>query len=164
MTHELVSADAFVRSRLTGHFIRPQNEAAYREWHSLKSHNILSAMSLTLGVLFTAGAAAAISNQDSLKGRALQVFPSARPLLMTTTFIARAIPIVTGILLLVPATRRAWTGKTYNMFAFTSMLLPILVESGAPAYMVAVPGARAGDGVTYGVTDTLGWPRDGASR
>ena len=65
------AADAFVRSRLTGKFINPQSEVAYREWHCLKSHSILSAMSLTLGVLFTAGAAVAIRNEDSLKGHAL---------------------------------------------------------------------------------------------
>ena len=124
------AADAFVRSWRTGHFLSPQSEAAFREWHALRSTSILCTMQLTLGSLFIIGAALAISSQDSLKGQAFTAFPSARPVLTTTSFISRTIPILSGILLLIPSTRRAWgTGKWYNMVTFTCVVLPVVVET-----------------------------------
>lgn len=130
LTEESWAADTFVRSRLTGHFLKPNIEKEYREWLSKKNVKGLCILMMMLGAILVVAAALAMNNVHSFKGMFLADYPEERGMVFMTTFVARGGLFVLGILLLVPSVRRVWTrtGKLYEWSTFVSLLFPVALE------------------------------------
>ena len=139
--------EEFRRSWLTGSFVRPATEIAYRDWHALHHRWTLCYMCFTLGIFFIGGAVVVARDSGPNMGlrHVMHDFPEVRTMTIATTCIARTMIVCIGFLLLAPTTRIMWTGSSYNWITFVCLLTPVVVET-VPIILIA--SARIAEGTT----------------
>ena len=119
------------RSRLTGHYLAPGMEDAYREWHAVLLRPRLIVIFGCVGAGFSVASLLVLQTQHSYKALIVEAHPEAELSIIVSTVLARLSPFVSVLLLLLPWTRCMLTGRTYQYWVLVNMICPVLIDVGA---------------------------------
>ena len=143
--------DSFTRGRLRpwyrfGKFDKPRLEAAYRVWHHrlwmprVKVMYLLSSVVYLGGFMFNF-----LVTKSSLKSLVAEVFPHTSTTLSVTAFIARSIPLLMAVVMILPATRKLITPDNFQLVMGLSYVVPIVIEQVYPSIPVALNPGQLSD-------------------
>jgi hypothetical protein len=108
-------------------------ESAYRKWHHKLWVPRLQVMYSLSALVYTGGFLNQfLSAKDSFRFILGEMRPDLKPVMVTLTVVARAMPLLLAIFMYTPARRRLLTAERYQGFVAATYVVPVLIEQSFP--------------------------------